>query len=100
MDKQVDLPKVGNQVGNHLFTMVRQKTTKKKVRRANDGRIIAPGQAASGGKYQIEQQWKVEDLDRAFELWERNKDLPPPKKRKVVKEQDSKGNRHPLHNCV
>ena len=96
--KQIDLPQVGNQVGNDLFTVVRQKITKKKVRRAKDGRTVAPRKAASALKYQKEQQWKVEDLDKAFELWEGNKDLPL--QRKVVKEQDSKENRHPLHNCV
>ena len=60
-----------------LFTVVRQKTTKKKVRRAKDGRVIAPRKTASAGRNKKEQLWKVEDLDRAFDLWERNKDLPP-----------------------
>ena len=51
--------------------------TKKKVRRAKDGRVIAPRKTASAGRNKKEQLWKVEDLDRAFDLWERNKDLPP-----------------------
>ena len=76
---QIDLPYAGNQAGHYLFTVVRQKTTKKKVRRAKDGRIISPRKATSAGKYQKEQQWKVEDLERAFELWERKKDLPSKK---------------------
>ena len=59
------------------FTVVRQKTTKKKVRRAKDGRIIAPRKTASAGRDKKEQLWKVEDLDKAFDLWERNKNLPP-----------------------
>ena len=59
------------------FTVVTQKMTRKKVRRAKDGRVIAPRKTASAGRNQKEQLWKVEDLDRAFDLWERNKDLPP-----------------------
>ena len=60
-----------------LFTVARQKTTKKKVKRAKDGRVIAPRKTASAGRDQKEQLWKVQDLDRAFDLWEKNKDLPP-----------------------
>ena len=60
-----------------LFTMVKQKTTKKKVRRAKDGRIIAPRKTASAGRDKKEQLWKVEDLDRAFDLWERKKRSAP-----------------------
>ena len=59
------------------FLLARQKTTKKKVRRAKDRRVIAPRKAASAGRDQKEQLWKVQNLDRAFDLWERNKDLPP-----------------------
>ena len=59
------------------YTVARQKTTKKKVRRAKDGRVIAPRKTASAGRDQKEQLWKVQDLDRAFDLWERNKGLPP-----------------------
>ena len=46
-------------------------------RRAKDGRLIAPRKTASAGRDKKEQLWKVEDLDRAFDLWEKNKDLPP-----------------------
>ena len=49
--KLVGLP----QVGNFLVRVVKQKRTKKKVRRAKDGRIIAPRKAASAGKHQKEQ---------------------------------------------
>ena len=51
--------------------------TKKKVRRAKDGRLITPRKTASTGRDKKEQLCKVEDLDKAFDLWERNKDLPP-----------------------
>ena len=59
------------------FTVARQKTTKKKVRRVKDGRVIAPRKTASAGRNQKDQLWKVENLDGAFDLLERNKDLPP-----------------------
>ena len=71
------------------FTVARQKTTKKKVRRVKDGRVIAPRKTASAGRNQKEQQWKVEDLDKAFDLWKMNKDLPPKErwsKNKISKE--------------
>ena len=71
------------------FTVVRQKMTKKKVIRVKDGRVIAPRKTASAGRDKKEQLWKVEDLDRAFDLWERNKDLPPKErwsKNKISKE--------------
>ena len=41
------------------FTVARQKTTKKKVRRANDGRVIAPRKTASAGRDQKECTAKV-----------------------------------------
>ena len=72
-----------------LFTVARQKTTKKKVRRAKNRRVIAPRKTASTGRDKKEQLWKVEDLDKAFDLWERNKDLPPKErwsKNKILKE--------------
>ena len=72
-----------------LFTVARQKTTKMKVRRAKDGRVIAPRKTVSAGRNQKEQLWKVEALDKAFDLWERNKDLPPKErwsKNKIAKE--------------
>ena len=71
------------------FTVAKQKTTKKKVRRVKDGRVIAPKKTASAGRDKKEQLWKVEDLDRAFDLWEKNKDLPPKEiwsKNKIAKE--------------
>ena len=55
----------------------RQKTTAKKIRRGKDGRRIAPGKDASAGRDTKEQKWKTEDMDLVFDLWERNKTLPP-----------------------
>ena len=71
------------------FTVARQKTTKNKVRGVKDSRIIAPRKTASAGRDKKEQLWKVEDLDRAFDLWEKNKDMPPKErwsKNKISKE--------------
>ena len=62
---------------------------KKKIRKVKDGRIIVPRETASAGKDKKEQLWEVEDLDRAFDLWESNKDLPPKErwsKNKIAKE--------------
>ena len=41
------------------FTVARQKTTKKKVRRVKDGRVIAPRKTASAGRDQKEHTAKV-----------------------------------------
>ena len=57
--------------------MAKQKQTKKKIRRVKDSRVIAPRKTASAGRDKKEQLWKVEDLDRAFDLWEKKKDLSP-----------------------
>ena len=55
----------------------RQKTTAKKIRRGKDGRRIAPRKDVSAGRDTKEQKWKTEDMDLVFDLWERNKTLPP-----------------------
>ena len=62
-----------------LFSVVgpRQKTTAKKIRQGKDGRRIAPRKDASAGRDTKEQKWKTEDMDLVFDLWERNKTLPP-----------------------
>ena len=62
------------------FLVVRQKTTVKKIRRAKDGRVIAPYKKASAGEGSKEQQSKVEKLEEAFNLWEKNKELPTKEK--------------------
>ena len=62
------------------FLVVRQKTTKQKIRRAKDGRVITPHKKASAGEGSKEQLWKVEKLEEAFNLWEKNKELPPKEK--------------------
>ena len=62
------------------FLVARQKTTQKKIRRVKDGIIIAPHKKASAGEGSKEQQWKVEKLEEAFNLWEKNKELPPKQK--------------------
>ena len=59
------------------FLVARQKTTKQKIRRAKDGRVISPCKKASAGEGSKEQLWKVEKLEEAFNLWEKNKELPP-----------------------
>ena len=60
-----------------LFLVARQKMTKQKIRRVKDGRVITPHKKASAGEGSKEQQWKVEKLEEAFNLWEKNKQLPP-----------------------
>ena len=50
------------------FLVVRQKTTKQKIRRAKDGRVITPYKKASAGEGSKEQLWKVEKLEEAFNL--------------------------------
>ena len=55
----------------------RQKTTAKKIRQGKDGRRIAPRKDASAGRDTKEQKWKTEDMDLVFDIWERNKTLPP-----------------------
>ena len=42
-----------------------------------DGSIIGPCKKPSAGEGSKEQQWKVEKLEEVFNLWEKNKELPP-----------------------
>ena len=62
------------------FLVARQKTTKHKIRRAKDGRVITLRKKASAGEGSKEQLWKAEKLEEAFNLWEKNKELPPKEK--------------------
>ena len=59
-----------------LFSVVgpRQKTTAKKIRQGKDGRRIAPRKDTSACR--DTKEWKTEDMDLVFDLWERNKTLP------------------------
>ena len=41
---------------------------------------LPPRKKASAGEGSKEQQWKVEKLEEAFNLWEKNKELPPKEK--------------------
>ena len=45
-----------------------------------DGRVIANRKAANSGKAKREQLWPKENMEKAFRLWEENKDLPPDKR--------------------
>ena len=79
---EVDLPESGvKQVIFKRVTVsvpvVKQKVRKPKVRHGKDGRRIGPRREASSGKNKKEQQWTQEDIDKAFDLWEANKDKPP-----------------------
>ena len=69
--------------------------TKKKLRRGKDGRIIPERKKASAGYKVKEQQWKTEDLEKAFDLWEKNKTLPP--KERLFYVQDQQGHWYTLH---
>ena len=46
------------------------------MRRGKDGRKIAPRKPASAGYKVKEQKWEASELDRAFDLWEANKNKP------------------------
>ena len=50
-----------------------------------DGRIITSRKKASAGEGSKEQLWKVEKLEEAFNLWEKNKELPPKEKLSINK---------------
>ena len=39
--------------------------------------LSPPHKKVSAGEGSKEQQWKVEKLEEAFNLWEKNKELPP-----------------------
>ena len=79
---RVDLPKqvITEQVTVSVV-VVKQKKGKprpqKEERQGKDGRKISPRRTASSGKNQKEQNWSEQDMDRAFDMWEKNPDLPP-----------------------
>ena len=95
---RVDLPKwvITKQVTVSVV-VVKQKKGKprpqKEERQGKDGRKIGPRRAASSGKNQKEQNWSEQDMDRAFDMWENNPNLP----HKKVKKADIFGNRDSLH---
>ena len=80
--KWVDLPK---QVITKRVTVsvvvVKQKKGKPRPQKeecwGKDSRKISPRRAASSGKNQKEQNWSEQDMDRAFNMWENNPNLPP-----------------------
>ena len=79
---RVDLPKrVITKRVTVSVVVVKQKKGKprpqKEERRGKDGRKIDPRRAASSGKNQKEQNWSEQDMDRAFDMWENNPNLPP-----------------------
>ena len=79
---RVDLPKrvITKQVTVSV-AVVQQKKGKprlpKEESQGNDGRLIGPRRETSSGKNKKEQNWSEKDLDRAFDMWEQNPDLPP-----------------------
>ena len=79
---RVDLPKweFTKQV-TVLVAVVKQKKGKprlpKEESQGKDGRLIGPKRETSSGKNKKEQNWSEKDLDRAFDMWEQNPDLPP-----------------------
>ena len=64
-----------------LVVVVKQKKAKprppKEEHRGKDRWKIGLRREASSGKNKKEQNWSEKDLDRAFDLWEKNQDLPP-----------------------
>ena len=67
------------------FSVPKQKTTSKKIRRGADGRRIPVRKAASAGKGKKEQGWKETDIDEMFKLWARNDELPPEQRLSISK---------------
>ena len=67
------------------FSVPKQKTTTKKIRRGTDGRRIPVRKAASAGKGKKEQGWKEKDIDEMFRLWARNDELQPEQKLSISK---------------
>ena len=53
------------------------KPRKPKERRGKDGHKIGIRRQASAGKNKKEQSWSEADIDKAFDLWEKNSELPP-----------------------
>ena len=79
---RVDLPKwVITKWVTISVVVVKQKKGKprpqKEECRGKDGRKIGPRRAASSGKNQKEQNWSEQDMDRAFDMWKNNPNLPP-----------------------
>ena len=52
------------------------KLRKPKERRGKDGHKIGIRRQASAGKNKKEQSWSEADIDKAFDLWEKNSELP------------------------
>ena len=67
------------------FSVPKQKTTTKKIRRGSDGSRIPQRRAASAGKGKKEQGWKEADIDEMFRLWARNDELPAEQKLSIAK---------------
>ena len=61
--------------------MVKQKKGKPRLQKeecqGKDGRKIGLRREASSGKNKKEQNWSKKDLDRAFDMWEKNPGLSP-----------------------
>ena len=53
------------------------KPRKPKECRGKDGRKIGVRRQASAGKNKKEQSWSEADINKAFDLWEKNSELPP-----------------------
>ena len=73
-------PQVGNQAGNFFVPSGETKDNCKEDKESEGRQDHRPRKKASTGEGSKEQQWKVEKLEEAFNLWEKNKELPPKEK--------------------
>ena len=70
----------GNHFGFSGKAKAKASSAQSRPRRGKDGRVIAKRKAASSRKGKREQLWPKENMEKAFKLWEENKDLPPDKR--------------------
>ena len=72
-------PQAGNQVGNFFIPSGETKNNTKEDKESEGWQDYPPPHTRKqvAGEGSKEQLWKVEKLEEAFDLWEKNKQLPP-----------------------
>ena len=71
---------MGNQAGNFFIPSGETKDNQTQDKESKGRQGHRPCKKASAGEGSKEQLWKVEKLEEAFNLWEKNKELPPKEK--------------------
>ena len=64
-------------MGNFFIPSGETKDNQTEDKESEGWQGYCPHKKASAGEGSKEQQWKVEKLEEAFNLWEKNKELPP-----------------------